>query len=145
GRVAPPPILTDVVYCGSSMAEAEEMADRYIARYFLSVVKHYDFAGTHFRDIKGYQAYEASAAMVREAGLEVAARAYRDSQSWGTPDAILPKYARWKEVLGDFSLNVIFSVAGMPYDVAERSQRKFAAEVMPALREMVDARSENAA
>ena len=145
GRAAPPPILTDVVYCGDSMAEAEEIAERHIARYFLSVVKHYDFAGTHFRDIKGYQAYEESAAMIRAAGLELAARAYRDSQSWGTPEAILPKYARWKDVLGEFSLNVIFNVAGMPYDVAERSQRKFAAEVMPALRELVDGHRENAA
>jgi len=40
GRTAPPPILTDFVYCGSAMEEATVMADQYIAQYFLSLLKH---------------------------------------------------------------------------------------------------------
>jgi len=145
GRTAPPPILTDFVYCGSTIEESEVTADRYLTQYFFSLVKHYDFAGTHFRDTRGYHAYEQGAKMIRDAGLEAAARAYRDSQGWGTPEVMLKRYARWQEVIGDFSLTTIFSVAGMPYDQVERSQRLFATEVIPGLRSMVDTRRRDAA
>lgn len=145
GRTAPPPILTDFVYCGSTMEEAEATADTYLTRYFFSLVKHYDFAGTHFRDTKGYQAYEQGAKMIREAGLEVAAKAYRDAQGWGTPEAMLKRYTRWNELVGDFSLTAIFGVAGMPYDQVERSQRLFATEVIPGLRSMGETRRRDAA
>ena len=42
--------------------EAEEVARAYLSQYFLSVIKHYEFAGTHFGKTKGYQAYERAPA-----------------------------------------------------------------------------------
>ncbi len=138
GREAPPPIVTDFLYVDTDMGEAERVADQYIARYFLSVAKHYEFTGTHFGKTKGYQAYDESAKLIREFGLEASAQAYRNAQSWGTPDKVLANYARWKDLIGDFSLNVVVSYAGLPFDKVERSQRLFAAEVMPRLRQLMD-------
>ena len=136
GREAPPPIVTDFLYCSESMDEARAVADQYIAGYFLSVCKHYEFAGKHFGETKGYQAYAEGARLLREYGMEAGAKAYRDAQSWGTPDKILRNYERWKSLIGDFSLNVVVSYAGMPYDQVEKHQRLFAKEVIPTLRKM---------
>lgn len=139
GREAPPPVLTDFLYCSSELAEAERVSKEYIAQYFLSVVKHYEFAGTHFDKTKGYKSYGEGAALIRQFGLDAAADAYRNAQSWGTPEKILANYARWKELIGPFSLNAVFSYAGLPFAQVERSQRLFAAEVLPQLRRMMDA------
>lgn len=137
GREAPPPVVTDFLYVDTDLAEAERVSNQYIAQYFLSVVKHYEFAGTHFDNTRGYKAYGEGAALIRQFGLEAASKAYKNAQSWGTPAKVLANYARWKEILGEFSLNVVVSYAGLPFDQVERSQRLFAAEVMPQLREMM--------
>ena len=139
GREAPPPVLTDFLYCDHDDAESERVANEYIAQYFLSVCKHYEFAGTHFDGTKGYKSYGKGAALIREFGLEAASQAYKNAQSWGSPQKIIANYARWKELIGPFSLNAVFSYAGMPFDQVERSQRLFATEVMPGLRKMMDA------
>tara|TARA_R110000787_G_scaffold187093_7_gene298885 strand:- start:14245 stop:15333 length:1089 start_codon:yes stop_codon:yes gene_type:complete len=139
GREAPPPVLTDFLYCDHDMQEAERVSKEHIAKYFLSVVKHYEFAGTHFDATKGYKSYGEAAALIREFGLEAAAEAYRNAQSWGNPEKILKNYARWKDLIGPFSLNTVFSYAGLTFDQVERSQRLFAKEVMPELRKMMDA------
>lgn len=138
GREAPPPVLTDFLYCDSDLAEAERVSKEYIARYFLSVAKHYEFTGTHFDKTKGYKSYGEAAALIRQFGLDAAAEAYRHAQSWGTPDRILANYQRWRSLVGDFALNNVFSFAGLPFDKVERSQRLFAAEVMPRLRRMME-------
>ncbi len=138
GRPAPTPILTDFVYCAPTRAAAEEGANRYISQYFLSLFKHYDFGGTHFAETKGYQMYAQGAQLIRDAGLEASALAYRDTQTWGTPEDMITRYSNWKRTIGEFGLTVIIAVGGMPYDVAERSQRLFAKEVMPELRRIMD-------
>lgn len=136
GREAPPPVLTDFVYCDHDMAKCEKVANERIAQYFLSVCKHYEFAGTHFGKTKGYHSYDEGARLIREFGLEASAQGYKNAQSWGTPERMLANYRRWQSLVGDFSLNAVFSYAGLPYDEVEKSQRLFAAEVMPQLRKM---------
>ena len=138
GREAPPPVLTDFLYCHSDIKEAERVSKENIAQYFLSVVKHYEFAGTHFDKTKGYKSYGESAALIRQFGLDAAADAYRNAQSWGTPDKILSNYSRWRDLIGDFSLNTVFSFAGLTFEQVERSQRLFASDVMPQLRRLMD-------
>ena len=139
GREAPPVVLTDFCYVDNDMAEAERVSKEYIAQYFLSVCKHYEFTGTHFDTTKGYKSYGEGAALIRQFGLEASADAYRNAQSWGTPDKVLANYARWRDLIGDFSLNTVFSFAGLPFEQCERSQRLFAAEVLPRLKKMMDA------
>lgn len=138
GREAPPPVLTDFLYCDADLSVAERVSKEYIAQYFLSVAKHYEFTGTHFDNTKGYKSYGEGAALIRQFGLDAVAEGYRNAQSWGTPDRILNNYKRWRSLIGDFALNNVFSFAGLPFDQVERSQRLFAAEVMPRLRQMMD-------
>jgi len=136
GAEPQPPTFAEFLYCHPDPDEAESVARRYLSQYFLSIVKHYEFAGTHFGDTKGYQAYDEGARMIREAGLEAAAAAYADAQPWGTPDQIIEKLRVQKEKLGDLDINVVFSYAGLPFDKVEESYTLFSKEVLPALREL---------
>ncbi|MGQ0479521.1 MAG: LLM class flavin-dependent oxidoreductase [Pseudonocardia sp.] len=133
----PGPILTqDFVYCHEDPDVAESTAREYLSRYFLSVVKHYDFAGSHWRGTKGYEAYQVGADMIREAGLEAAAAGYADTQIWGTPEQIIEKYRHRIDVLGDFDPSIAPSFAGLPFDRVRASLRLFGEQVVPELHKM---------
>lgn len=136
GRDAPPPTLTEFVYCSEDADEAERTATEYISRYFTTVMSHYEFGGTHFADTKGYQSYDAVASMIREAGQEAAATGYVNAQTWGTPEQIVAKVKARREVIGDYHLNCAFSFAGLPHEKAEASMRLFAEKVLPELKEL---------
>ena len=133
----PGPVLTqDFVYCHEDPAEAERVAREYLGRYFLSVIKHYDFAGRHWRETPGYEAYQAGADMIREAGMEAAGAGYADTQIWGTPEQIVEKYRHRLEVLGDHQPNIAPSFAGLPFDKVQASLKLFGEKVVPELHEM---------
>jgi len=133
GGEPPVPAFSEFLYCPPDPGEAEAVARQYLSQYFLSVVKHYDFSGTHFGETKGYQAYDEGARMIREAGLEAAAAAYAEAQPWGTPDQIIEKLSHQKQVMGDLDINVVFSYAGLPFDMVEESYKLFSKEVLPVL------------
>jgi alkanesulfonate monooxygenase SsuD/methylene tetrahydromethanopterin reductase-like flavin-dependent oxidoreductase (luciferase family) len=135
---APPIALNMNMYCHPSAEIAGERAQTYIHRFFASNVRHYEFMGTHFKDIKGYERYDEVAAMFRQAGLEGAASAYAACALTGTPDQIVAKLAGIKEVLGSFEVTVLPSFGAMPYDQAEASLELFAKEVLPAARDILD-------
>lgn len=133
----PGPILTqDFVYCHEDPEVAERTAREYLSRYFLSVVKHYDFAGEHWRETKGYEAYQVGADMIREAGMEAAAAGYADTQIWGTPEQIVEKYRHRLELFGDHQPNIAPSFAGLPFDQVRASLKLFGERVVPELKKM---------
>ncbi|WP_433802870.1 LLM class flavin-dependent oxidoreductase [Actinomycetospora sp. CA-084318] len=135
--IEPGPVLTqDFIYCHEDADEAEGIARDYLSRYFLSVVKHYDFAGKHWRETKGYEAYQAGADMIREAGMEAAAAGYADTQIFGTPEQIVEKYRHRLELFGDHQPNVAPSFAGLPFDKVRASLKLFSEKVVPELHKM---------
>jgi alkanesulfonate monooxygenase SsuD/methylene tetrahydromethanopterin reductase-like flavin-dependent oxidoreductase (luciferase family) len=133
----PGPVHTqDFVYCHEDPEEAERVAREYLGRYFLSVIKHYDFAGSHWRETKGYEAYQVGADMIREAGMEAAGAGYADTQAWGTPEQIIEKYRYRIDVIGDFSPSISPSFAGLPFDKVRASLKLFGEKVVPELHKM---------
>ena len=133
----PGPILTqDFVYCHEDADEAEGTAREYLSRYFLSVIKHYDFAGSHWRETKGYEAYQVGADMIREAGMEAAGAGYADTQIWGTPEQIVEKYRHRLSLFGDHQPNIAPSFAGLPFDKVRASLKLFGEKVVPELHKM---------
>lgn len=133
GEEAPPPTLTLFVYCHEDPVVAEQVARERMARYFVTLTRHYDLDGGHFASTKGYQAYGAVADMINEAGLSGAANDFAEAQIFGTPDQIVAKLRHIQEVVGDYHLNCVFSYAGLPFDEAEASMRLFSEAVMPEL------------
>jgi alkanesulfonate monooxygenase SsuD/methylene tetrahydromethanopterin reductase-like flavin-dependent oxidoreductase (luciferase family) len=136
GAEAPPISLNLNMYCHGDVAVAKERAHHYITRFFASNVKHYELMGTHFGQIGGYQRYDEIARVFREAGLEKAADNYAACALTGTPDQILEQLSAITDVVGSFSLTILPSFGGMPYDQAQQSLELFAKEVMPVARQL---------
>jgi alkanesulfonate monooxygenase SsuD/methylene tetrahydromethanopterin reductase-like flavin-dependent oxidoreductase (luciferase family) len=130
-RPAPAPVCVDFMCCDESAERAEALAREHMANYYLTVMEHYDMAGDHFKNMKGYGDYATNAAILRDTGLEDAANAFVDINTWGTPQQILDKLEKRKQVLGDFDLTVQVSYGGMSLENAERSMRLFAEKVLP--------------
>jgi alkanesulfonate monooxygenase SsuD/methylene tetrahydromethanopterin reductase-like flavin-dependent oxidoreductase (luciferase family) len=132
-----PLLLTDMAICDSDSARAEENS-HYISNYLLSVLHHYEMMGDHYKHAKGYEAYGNAVDAMRELGKEGLMQAYVDQQIWGTPDQMLRKFEDRRKELGATDCLVAFRYAGMPYEVAERSQKLFAEEVLPVLKTWSD-------
>ena len=54
--------------------------------------------------------------------------------SWGTPDKILRGLEERRKIVGDFELNVAYRFGGIPFEIAERSLKLFAKEILPVLK-----------
>jgi alkanesulfonate monooxygenase SsuD/methylene tetrahydromethanopterin reductase-like flavin-dependent oxidoreductase (luciferase family) len=135
-KPAPPPTLTEFLYCGDDSAEAAEMQRKHCAAYFFDLVKHYDFGGDHFANLKGYQNYAEISEVFKSAGMDNAAAGYVEANTYGTPAEIVEKIRARRELVGDYHLNVVFSYGGIPFDKAEASMRRFASEVIPEVAKM---------
>jgi hypothetical protein len=134
GEQPKPPVLAQMTYCHPDPAVAEQHARDYMARYFDTVVDHYEFTGTHFGETKGYTSYDEQATALRAAGAS-AGQAYADTQLWGTPEQLIGKLEANRGVVGDFDLECVFTFGGIPIELAEASMKLFATEVMPVLKE----------
>ena len=132
--VAPPVMTIDFLMCDRDAARAEALARKHIAGYYLSVMQHYEFLGDHFSKLKGYEAYGNAAEILRQTGQDAACEAFFQNQHWGTPQQILDKLEKRREILGEFELSICASYAGLPYKDVESSLRLFSQEVLPEVR-----------
>ena len=138
GTDAPPPIVAGWTLCDESAERAEELARRYIAGYWQTVVRHYELIGDHLTKLKGYEAYKAMQEKTSApGGVEEMIEFFLNLQVWGTPEQCYEKIMTTQERTGAEAFTGVFSYAGMPYDIAEHSIRLFASEVMPALKKRV--------
>jgi alkanesulfonate monooxygenase SsuD/methylene tetrahydromethanopterin reductase-like flavin-dependent oxidoreductase (luciferase family) len=135
GHEPPPPILGGWTFCDKSADRAEEMAHKYIGGYYHSVIKHYELAGNHLKDIKGYEAYAGAQAIVNK-NVDAAIEFFKSIQVYGTPEQCYERIKNFSERTGAGSYNGVFSYAGMPFADAEASMRLFSKEVMPQLRKL---------
>jgi alkanesulfonate monooxygenase SsuD/methylene tetrahydromethanopterin reductase-like flavin-dependent oxidoreductase (luciferase family) len=134
GRPAPEMMITDFCICEPDIAQAEEDARQYMGKFVESNFYHYEFLGEHFSTVKGYDAYVQKAAIARQGGLEGAVAGFMQAAIWGPPDRILCELDNRRHVIGDFELNTAFRFGGIPFELAERSLKLFAAEVLPVLK-----------
>ncbi len=134
GTEPPNLLLTEFAICGNDLAQTEEEARQYQGKFVESNFYHYEFLGNHFKSVKGYNAYQQKADMARAAGLDGAVEGFMKAASWGTPDKILRGLEERRAIVGNFELNVAFRFGGIPLDIAERSLKLFAKEVLPVLK-----------
>ena len=133
-RIAPAPLLLDFCYCDRDAGKAAELARKYLAVNYLSILQHYEFMADYHKEIKGYEAYGQAASFLNSLGLDGAVDDYISHQAWGTPQQILDKLASRRTVIGHYEWNSIMSYGGMPFDVVEKSMRLIAKEVLPELK-----------
>lgn len=135
GTDAPPPILAGWTFCDESADRAEEMAYKYIGGYYRSVIEHYEMAGDHLKNIKGYETYGAMQEHVSKS-VEDAIKFFMSIQVWGTPEKCYETIKDFTGRTGAGSYNGVFSYGGMPYEDVEKSLRLFAKEVLPEVRKL---------
>lgn len=130
----PAPMSGGFVFVDHNADRAEEMAYRYIGRYYNTVLKHYEFAANPHKDVKGYEFYTNITKYIDRHGADNAVEDFVRLMPFGTPDQVLEKIAFIRDTIGICAFNPGFSYAGMPYDEAERNLDLFVREVMPELK-----------
>jgi alkanesulfonate monooxygenase SsuD/methylene tetrahydromethanopterin reductase-like flavin-dependent oxidoreductase (luciferase family) len=134
GSPAAPPLTTDYTLCWPDAAEAEALARDHLMRLVNSTFDHYETAGEHFEGVKGYEQRAATAAAVRKIGREgFLEKVFLGATTWGTPDQILERLKYRHDMLGGFEISTSFRFGGLPFEMAEKSMRLYAAEVLPVL------------
>ncbi len=136
GRPILSPVLTDVTVIHEDAEEAKRLAYEHIGNHYIAVTDHYEFAGDHFKNIRGYEGYQVGADLIKSAGMEQSQKTYIEAQNYGTPKQVIEKYRERRDLVGDFNSLLVFSYGGMPFDAAQNSLKLFAEKVMPELRKM---------
>lgn len=134
GKDPRPMLLTDMTICDTDPDRARANAEKYCAAYLHSVVHHYEMMGEHFKTAKGYDTYGIGADAMRAMGMETMAKGYVEGQIWGTPDQMLRRFEERRKYLGETGSLMAFRFGGVPAEVAERSMRLVAKEVLPVLK-----------
>ncbi|WP_033291778.1 LLM class flavin-dependent oxidoreductase [Amycolatopsis jejuensis] len=136
------PALVTWFYCAETEDEAREGAVRYMREYAESSMRHYELAGAHFANTKGYEHYAAmseqitAAASAGDAAKPGFADAFLRDHIWGTPDQCIEKLKAANAFMGPSEFIGVAKYGGMPVELAEKSLQLFAKEVLPAAHEL---------
>jgi alkanesulfonate monooxygenase SsuD/methylene tetrahydromethanopterin reductase-like flavin-dependent oxidoreductase (luciferase family) len=122
-------------YVAETADEAEAGAEQFMCEYSDSALRHYEMLGEHLKTLKGYETYGAMSDLLRE-NKSLFLRSFVESHPWGTPDQTIARATELAEAFGTNEIMFVFKYGSMPIEVAEKSMRLFAKEVMPALKEL---------
>ena len=134
GRPAPKPIIASFIAVHEDEAVARDMFEKYICRYALSALEHYEFHNEGLADIPGYEYYGKLAANIRKHGMDAFVRFLAELQVWGTPEQVFAKLAEHQRRADSGGLIGAFSYGGMPHELARRNITLFAEKVLPRLK-----------
>ena len=127
----PPPCVTSLcVYCDENEDRVREVTETWIRAQTKNVNRHYDL-GPDRGTIKGYEAYGHDPEEFTDMQIAL--------QVVGTPERCYERLLEVQRTSGTDHFSGVFHFAGMPPDLAERSIRLFAKEVMPALQKLDEA------
>lgn len=124
----PRPTVVVFPFVDRDPAFAEEIAMRYIPEYFDSALDHYDLRQAVFGD--SYSHYQALGDAARDDPNSVVANFAKD-MVWGTPQQAIDKLDYIRTLVDPCTIICHFSYVGLPHELAQRSMRLFAEEVLP--------------
>lgn len=133
GTKARRPIITAWIYC-SEDASANQEGQKWIMDYADTAMSHYGFdEPEHFKAVKGYEAY-AELAEVAKNKANAFQEEFTKTQIFGTPEECIAAIRELRDFVNPDQFVGVFKYGSMPNDVAVRSTRLFATEVMPVIR-----------
>jgi alkanesulfonate monooxygenase SsuD/methylene tetrahydromethanopterin reductase-like flavin-dependent oxidoreductase (luciferase family) len=133
GEDAPPTRAAMYVYCDENEDRAQELGRKHIGDYYKSTMKHYEMAGSHFKNTKGYEFYERVSENVNKFGADAAEEAFVNLHVFGTPEQCYAKVIQNRLAMGAESIMVSFKYASIDIEDAERNCGLFSREVRPEL------------
>jgi alkanesulfonate monooxygenase SsuD/methylene tetrahydromethanopterin reductase-like flavin-dependent oxidoreductase (luciferase family) len=133
-RDTPPPVplCGQLMYCDADGDRARELGTKFVKEYFFTVVEHYEIAGEHFKNTKGYEHYGNAADAISAMGLDKMAEMYASVNLYGTPEEIGEQLRSQKEILGvDHDVLIMAKYGSLSQAQAEKSASLFAEKVIP--------------
>ncbi|MGH2800272.1 MAG: LLM class flavin-dependent oxidoreductase [Thermoleophilaceae bacterium] len=134
GEEPPKPVLCVFTGVAATEAGAREMRERYLQRYALSTIEHYEFDNVGFADIEGYEYYAGLSRNIEKHGIDGFAGFLADLQAWGTPDQVVERLLGYVDRLDAGGLLLVPAFGGMPETVADASFELISREVLPHLK-----------
>jgi len=133
GTEAPPTITAGWIFVDEDEDRAKELGKKYIGGYYETVLKHYELAGDHLKQAKGYEYYGKMASALNKYGEQSGIDFFCDLQVYGTPDQCFEKIMDIRSMVGNDTFLAVSSYADMPPAEAERNLRLFAETIKPRL------------
>jgi alkanesulfonate monooxygenase SsuD/methylene tetrahydromethanopterin reductase-like flavin-dependent oxidoreductase (luciferase family) len=128
------PIVVCWVYCSPDADEAWETARTYMTNYNDSALRHYEFHDAdHFKQAGGYDYYAKMADARKRVGEERVVEVFARNQVWGTPEQCIEKLRTIRATTDAAEFVGVFTYGDLPVELAERSMRLFAEEVLPVI------------
>jgi alkanesulfonate monooxygenase SsuD/methylene tetrahydromethanopterin reductase-like flavin-dependent oxidoreductase (luciferase family) len=87
-------------------------------------------AGDRLKGTKGYEFYQKTI-QANQDNLDATIANFVDLMPWGTPEQVVDKLADVHRQIDNNAIIAHFAFGGMDFDVAEKSMRLFASEVLP--------------
>jgi alkanesulfonate monooxygenase SsuD/methylene tetrahydromethanopterin reductase-like flavin-dependent oxidoreductase (luciferase family) len=134
GREPVPPVVAARVIVADTEAQARELARKHIAGHWEMADRHYGISRGDHNGIKGYEHYSKIGEMLRQMDPQAMAENIMAPHIFGTPETCLQRVRQLRDKFQTDHFAAIFSDGGIPIEIAERSIRRFAAEVLPELR-----------
>lgn len=137
GDTSPPePMCGGFFFVDESADRAEEMAHKYIGRYYHSVMDHYELRAGHLEDKKGYEFYGNIHKHIESRSDDGAARDFVRLMPYGTPTEVIEKVEHIHNTIGARGVMAHFAYGGMDYAEANRNMKLFVDKVMPELKRL---------
>src|SRR6266851_1789117 len=134
GQEAMPPVVAARVIMGDTDEEARMLARRFIGGHWKMADQHYGITRGDHAGVNGYEHYAKMGAMLKQMDPEVMLDNTTAPHIYGTPETCLRRIRALRDKFRTNHFAAIFSDGGIPAEMAEKSIRRFAAEVLPELR-----------
>src|SRR5260370_782469 len=121
GIDAPQPISAGWTFVDQSGERARDMAMTYIGGYYRTVLDHYQFAGAHMKNQRGYEYYAKMNDKLAVYGDQKAIEFFADLQVYGTPEQVYDKVLAIHKQTNNSAYVGVFSYAGMAHQEAAPS------------------------
>jgi alkanesulfonate monooxygenase SsuD/methylene tetrahydromethanopterin reductase-like flavin-dependent oxidoreductase (luciferase family) len=121
-NTAPPkPFCSGFCFVDESAERAEELARKFLAANYREALDHYEMFGKHFDATKGYERYADMSKYLNSIGQEKAVEDYIQLMPWGTPQQVLDKFSKMKDLTDMQGIMPNLYFGGMPYQESTRN------------------------